>query len=164
MYTQYLCICAYVYICWHLLVSLLQLNANWASHHMMCVMLSLSNVSYDHTRTRTHTHTHTHTCIVNLACHDTKWICVLLSAVMCYGVATISRIDKNIFTLYHDELDSAVMCYMGWLRLVGSLKLYVFFAKEPYKRDNILQKRRVILRSLPIVATPYLLWYIVSTF
>jgi len=48
---------------------------------------------------------------------------------------------------------------MGWLRLVGSLKLYVSFAKEPYKRDNILQKRPPILRSLPIVATPYVeLW------
>jgi len=33
---------------------------------------------------------------------------------------------------------------MGWLRLVGSLKLYVFFAKEPYKRDYILQKRPMI--------------------
>jgi len=30
---------------------------------------------------------------------------------------------------------------MGWLRLVGSLKLQVSFAKEPYKRDNILQER-----------------------
>ena len=30
---------------------------------------------------------------------------------------------------------------MGWLRLVGSLKLYVSLAKEPYKRDDILQKR-----------------------
>ena len=36
---------------------------------------------------------------------------------------------------------------MGWLRLVGSLKLYVSFAKEPYKRDDILQKRPVILRA-----------------
>jgi len=44
---------------------------------------------------------------------------------------------------------------MGWLRLVGSLKLWVSFAKEPYKRDYILQKRPVILRSLLIVATPY---------
>ena len=61
---------------------------------------------------------------------------------------------------------------MGWLRLVGSLKLQVSFAKEPYKRDcilqkrpiilysaketyNILQKRPIILRSLPIKATPY---------
>jgi len=46
--------------------------------------------------------------------------------------------------------------FMGWLRLGGSLKLLVSFAKEPYKRDYILQKRRVILRSLLIVATPYL--------
>jgi len=44
---------------------------------------------------------------------------------------------------------------MGWLRLVGSFKLQVSFAKEPYKRDCILQKRPIILRSLLIVATPY---------
>jgi len=42
---------------------------------------------------------------------------------------------------------------IGWLWLVGSLKLKVSFAKEPYKRDCILQKRPVILRSLLIVAT-----------
>ena len=30
--------------------------------------------------------------------------------------------------------------HMGWLQLVGSLKLYVSCAKEPYKRDDILQK------------------------
>ena len=41
----------------------------------------------------------------------------------------------------------------GWLRLVGSLKL-VSFAKEPYKRDDIMQTRPIILRSLLIVATP----------
>ena len=58
---------------------------------------------------------------------------------------------------------------MDWLRLVGSLKLQVTFkkrdlqrdiacerisqvsfAKEPYKRDNILQKRRIISRNLLI--------------
>ena len=43
---------------------------------------------------------------------------------------------------------------MRWLRVVGSLKVQVSFAKEPQKRDNILQKRPVILRSLLIVATP----------
>jgi len=42
---------------------------------------------------------------------------------------------------------------MGWLRLVSSLKLYVSFAKEPCKRDDILQKRPIILRSLQMVAT-----------
>ena len=45
---------------------------------------------------------------------------------------------------------------MGWLRFVGSLKLQVSFAKEPYKRDDILQKRHIILKSLLIVATPCL--------
>jgi len=45
--------------------------------------------------------------------------------------------------------------YMGWLRLVGSLKLQASFAKKPYKRDDILQKRRIILMSLLIIATPY---------
>jgi len=33
---------------------------------------------------------------------------------------------------------------MGWLRLVVSIKLQVSFAKEPYKRDDILQKRPII--------------------
>ena len=36
----------------------------------------------------------------------------------------------------------------GWIRKVGSLKLHVSFAKEPYKRNHILQKRHLILRSL----------------
>jgi len=40
------------------------------------------------------------------------------------------------------------------VRLVGSLKLQVSFAKEPYTRDYILQKRPIVLRSLLIVATP----------
>ena len=44
---------------------------------------------------------------------------------------------------------------MGWLRLVGSLKLQVSFAKEPYKRDYILQKRPIISGSLLVVATTY---------
>jgi len=41
---------------------------------------------------------------------------------------------------------------MGWLPSVGSLKSQVSFAKEPYKLDDILQKRPTILRSLLIVA------------
>jgi len=39
----------------------------------------------------------------------------------------------------------SLICSMGWLRLVGSLKWKVSFAKEPYKRDYILQKRPMIL-------------------
>ena len=45
--------------------------------------------------------------------------------------------------------------HMGWIWLGGSLKSYVSFAKKPYERDDILQKRPMILRSLLIVATPH---------
>ena len=51
---------------------------------------------------------------------------------------------------------------MGWLWLVGSIKLYASFAKEPYKRDDILQKRPIILSILLTVATPYV--YIIVCF
>jgi len=51
-------------------------------------------------------------------------------------------------------VNTAISCYMGWLRLAGSLKLCFSFAKEPYKIDYILQKRPIILRNLLIVATP----------
>jgi len=47
--------------------------------------------------------------------------------------------------------------HIGWLRLIGSLNIKVAFAKEPYKRDSILQKRPTVLRSLLIVATPELM-------
>jgi len=46
---------------------------------------------------------------------------------------------------------------MGWLRLVGSLKLQVSFAKEPIERVDILQKRPIFVRSLLIVAVPCIL-------
>jgi len=44
---------------------------------------------------------------------------------------------------------------MGWLWSVGSIKLQVSFAKETYNRDDILQKRPIILSILLTVATPY---------
>jgi len=34
-------------------------------------------------------------------------------------------------------------------------KTQISFAKEPYKREYILQKRPIFLRSLLIIATPY---------
>jgi len=44
---------------------------------------------------------------------------------------------------------------MGWLRLVGSLKLQVSFAEYSLFYRALLQKRPIILRSLLMVATPY---------
>ena len=47
------------------------------------------------------------------------------------------------------------MSHMGWLRLVGSLKLYVSFAEYRLFYRALLQKRPIILRSLLVEATPY---------
>ena len=43
---------------------------------------------------------------------------------------------------------------MGWLRLVGSLKLQVSFVEYSLFYRALLQKRPMILRSILIVATP----------
>jgi len=49
-------------------------------------------------------------------------------------------------------------CYgVGWLRLVGTLKLDVSFAEYRLFYWALLQKRPMILRSLLIVAPPYLI-------
>jgi len=55
------------------------------------------------------------------------------------------------------NLTYRICCVLSvvWLWLVRSIKLYVSFAKEPYKRDNILQKRQIIQSILLTVATPY---------
>ena len=59
-------------------------------------------------------------------------------------------------TLQHTatQLSSSFMSDMGWLRLVGCLKIQVSFAKELYKIDLYSAKRPVFLSILLIVATP----------
>ena len=45
---------------------------------------------------------------------------------------------------------------IGWLRLVGSLRLYVSFAEYRLFYGALLQMRSIIVRSLLIVAIPYI--------
>jgi len=60
--------------------------------------------------------------------HTSKYVPTKYHASWWYGVAAISRL----------------------LKIIGLVR-----AKEPYKRDYILQVRPIIFRSLLIVATPY---------
>ena len=53
----------------------------------------------------------------------------------------------------NDTMYVHVYIYMGWLWLVGSIKLWVSFAKEPYKRDYVLRKRPVIFLLRDIFRT-----------
>jgi len=52
------------------------------------------------------------------------------------------------------QVEMSHVMRMGWLRLVGSLKLWVSFAEYSLFCRALLQKRRKIWRSLLIVATP----------
>jgi len=86
--------------------------------------------------------------------HSTLYMCCAMS----HEVATIRRLPKNIRLFYRALLQKRPIIYrgllqktkmnfsemsMGWLRFVGSLKTYVSFAKEPYKKDDILQKKPI---------------------
>jgi len=53
----------------------------------------------------------------------------------------------NSVSTVSSKLECALSVSMGWLRFVGSLKTQVSFAKEPYKREYMLQKRRMFLRN-----------------
>jgi len=68
-------------------------------------------------------------CIYRMSLQDVFTRCIYTNdpRICVYGVATISRL----------------------LAIIG-----LFCEKEPYKRNDILQKRPIILRCLLIVATP----------
>ena len=69
-------------------------------------------------------------------------------------MCTYDARHRCVYTIQNIHIQSAY-AHMGWLQLVGSIKFEVSFAKETYKRDDILQKRPIILSILLTVATPY---------
>ena len=94
---------------------------------------SLSLPSSSHTHTYIHTHTHQHTHMhMHIRTHT-------LSPSLPHA-HTHTRVLIQL-DLHHRGYGRYPM---GWLRLVGSIKRQVSFAKQPYKRDNILQKRPII--------------------
>ena len=77
------------------------------------------------------------------------WKRVSVCVYLCVCVCMLEQERESVFVC----ICVANMVTMGWPRVVGSLKTQVSFAKETYKRDDILQKRPIILRSLLTVAT-----------
>jgi len=91
---------------------------------------------WQHTHTYTHTHAHTNTC-THRHTHQAF-------------TRTRRRAKRHSTT--------CESCHMGWLRLVGSFKLKVSFAKETYKRDDILQKRPMILAATCVRCISHILY------
>jgi len=104
----------------------------YVTHFVKCMSYTLSL-----TLSRTcHTHCHTHSHV-----HFTHFVTL-------FDDSTLQTGGETPHNAKHDMT-------LGRLRWVGSLKSHVSFAKEPYKKDYVLQKRPVIWRSLLIVAIPY---------
>ena len=113
-------------------------------------------------------HTHTslfHTCLSSAVCalminwDPSRWWSIGIPLLLRSSRGGESQCENSymqysFFTAERGEITNwEFLSGMGWLRLVGSLNLQVSFAKEPYKRDDILQKRPIIFRSLLIVTT-----------
>jgi len=110
-------------------------------------------------------YTYTYICVYDCA-HVCVCVCVCVYVCVHTGCDLQGIIGLNcsyVHTVCMFILLWCIYCYctccyhgytvIGWLRLIGSLKLKVSFAKEPHKRDDILEKRLIILRSLLIAAT-----------
>jgi len=66
-------------------------------------------------------------------------------------------IGYNRPTICKRDVVARLLYPMGWLRLAGFLEIQVSFAEYPLFNRAFLQKRLIILRSLLIEATPYIL-------
>jgi len=77
-----------------------------------------------------------------------------------YGFVDVVRwlVAARMYVYMHLNMHvcEKICVSMGWLPLVGSLKLYVSFAEYPLFYRALLQKRPIILRSLLFEATPFL--------
>jgi len=69
---------------------------------------------------------------------------------------TATCIDKFVYMHSYMKWPALINFYMWWLRSVGSLKWLVSFTEYNLFYRALLQKRPIILRSLLIVATPYM--------
>jgi len=84
-----------------------------------------------------------------------RWVVGIRSNTQGYKSFNSAILTKSRLILCLSPLSRVPDPHMGWLWLVGSIKLLVSFVKEPYKRDNILRKRPIISSILRTVATPW---------
>jgi len=104
-------------------------------------------------------------CMMIKVYHDDQ-LCMMMKVSYCMMInACVHLLSLRIIFAVFVRVHFLSMCMllslclmnvcMGWLRLVGSLKIQVTFAKYSLFYKALSQKRPIILRSLLIVATPY---------
>jgi len=99
---------------------------------------------------------------VAVCCSVLQCVAVCCSVLQCDAVccsvlqcaADCCSVLQCVLILFFILVSSMIEIVHGVATISRLLKLIVFFAKEPYKRDYILQNRPILLRNLLIVATP----------
>ena len=88
---------------------------------------------------------HVCVCVYVFAIHRE---CVYASEWVAYVISHVpSRYYPSVYHTWRIYICTHAVCLMGWLRLVGSLKLYVSFLEYHLFYGALLQKRPTILRS-----------------
>ena len=109
-----------------------------------------------HTRNALHAPTHTPRTHIHASKHALKQYnphTHISTGLYIHAKYTYTNVHVYICMYVIHAFSCMGMC-MGWLRLVGSLKLQVSFAEYSLFYRALLQKRPIILRSLIVGATP----------
>jgi len=138
----------------------------------MCVCIAMYHIITKHCAVFTPISEKTLSCVYT---HDktSRCVYVCMHRHVCHGIRRLrcvctSIVEKTVWCAYTNDNTSrcVYMCihrqashryaYMGWLRSVGSIKLYVSFTEYRLFYRPLLQKRPIILSILLTVATPYM--------
>jgi len=132
---------------------------SWHVHLWVMSYISTSHVPHinvDMIWRSSHISTSHGTCIYE-SCHTYQRVMSHVSTID--DMTLIWRVVMIPRSYHNNDSWSTIIGHIDYHRSIVDMAIVmskqVSFAKEPYKRDNILQKRLIISRRLLIVATPY---------
>jgi len=121
----------YIHICIHVYIDI---------YIYICLYLYMPIHTYTYT---SYTYMYIYFLTFFLGCWNPIWSLRTNETVSDFCPPTYLHICTYIYKYMDLRARSVSKEDMRWLQLVGSLKLYVSFAKEPCKRDYILRKRPI---------------------
>jgi len=130
---------------------------NWYVTWLVGSIATRRNRSHESCHIRIHrgdmTHSYVTWLMVCIARRYDMFVCDVTHAYVTWLIRVWH--DSFVCGIPHSCVPWLLMCIMGWLRSVGSIKLYVIFAEYRLVYRALLQKRPIIQSILLTKATPY---------